>query len=98
VPVERLELVVETVSDVRFRVSEISVGWRPRRENLALYYIDSFRVAGRNGIRFEHGAAAPHAPDAAEHPFCYRYALAPRSGTFTHWQLLSAVECTCSPN
>jgi hypothetical protein len=28
-------------------------------ENVALYYIDSFAVAGRNGIRFEHGATVP---------------------------------------
>jgi hypothetical protein len=55
-------------------------------ENLVLYYIDSFRVAGRNGIRFEHGAAVPPAPDGAEYPFCYRYALAPPLGTFTDWQ------------
>jgi hypothetical protein len=55
-------------------------------ENLALYNIDSFRVAGRNGIRFEHGAAVPPAPDGAEYPFCYRYALAPRSGAFADWQ------------
>jgi hypothetical protein len=55
-------------------------------ENLALYNIASFRVAGRNGIRFEHGAAVPPAPDGAEYPFCYRYALAPRSGDFAEWQ------------
>jgi hypothetical protein len=55
-------------------------------ENLALYYIDSFRIAGRNGIRFELGAAVPPAPDGAEYPFCYRYALAPRSGAFAEWQ------------
>jgi hypothetical protein len=55
-------------------------------ENLLLYYIDSFRVAGRNGIRFEHGAAVPPAPDGGEYPFCYRYALAPRSDTFADWQ------------
>lgn len=56
-------------------------------ENVVLYYIDSsFAVAGRNGIRFEHGAAVPPAPDGAEYPFCYRYALAPRSGTFADWQ------------
>ena len=55
-------------------------------ENLLLYYIDSFRVAGRNGIRFEHGAAVPPAPDGAEYPFCYRYALAPHSGAFADWQ------------
>jgi hypothetical protein len=55
-------------------------------ENVLLYYIDTFRVAGRNGIRFEYGADLPPAPDGAEFPFCYRYALAPRSGTFAHWQ------------
>jgi hypothetical protein len=55
-------------------------------ENLALYNIDTFKAAGRNGIRFEHGAAVPPAPDGTEYPFCYRYALAPRSGTFADWQ------------
>jgi hypothetical protein len=55
-------------------------------ENLVLYYIDSFRVAGRNGIRFELGAAVPPAPDGAEYPFCYRYALAPRWGDFADWR------------
>jgi hypothetical protein len=55
-------------------------------ENLALYNIDSFRVAGGNGIRFEHGAAVPPAPQGGEYRFCYRYALAPRSGGFTHWR------------
>ena len=55
-------------------------------ENVVLYYIDSFRVAGRNGIRFELGAAVPSAPDGAEYPFCYRYALVPRSGAFADWQ------------
>ena len=55
-------------------------------ENVLLYYIDSFKDAGGNGIRFEHGAGVPPAPDGAEYPFCYRYALAPRSGAFTHWR------------
>jgi len=55
-------------------------------ENVVLYYIDSFSVAGRNGIRFEHGAAAPLAPPDGEYPFCYRYALTPRSGSFADWQ------------
>jgi hypothetical protein len=55
-------------------------------ENLALYYIDSFRITGRNGIRFDLGAAVPPAPDGAEYAFCYRHALAPRSGTFANWQ------------
>lgn len=55
-------------------------------ENLVLYNIDSFRVAGGNGLRFEHGAAVPQAPGGAEYRFGYRYSLAPRSGTFTDWQ------------
>ncbi|AFS13651.1 Hypothetical protein MIP_02410 [Mycobacterium intracellulare subsp. intracellulare MTCC 9506] len=55
-------------------------------ENLVLYNIDSFAVAGRNGIRFELGAALPAAPDGADYRFCYRYALAPRSGAFADWQ------------
>jgi hypothetical protein len=55
-------------------------------ENLALYYIDSFAVAGQNGIRFEYGAAAPAAPDGAEYQFGYRYALDPESGAFAGWQ------------
>jgi hypothetical protein len=55
-------------------------------ENLALYNIDSFKVAGRNGIRFELAAGVPPAPDGGEYPFCYRYALAPRSGAFADWQ------------
>jgi hypothetical protein len=66
-------------------------------ENLALYNIDSFKVAGRNGIRFEHGAAVPPAPDGAEYPFCYRYALAPRSGAFADWRqgrMLASFEWT----
>ena len=38
-------------------------------ENLALYNIDSFEIAGRNGIRFEHGGAAPSAgPNALPAP------------------------------
>jgi hypothetical protein len=55
-------------------------------ENVVLYYMDSFAIAGRNGIRFEHGAAVPPAPDGGEYPFCYRYALVPRSGSFADWQ------------
>ncbi|WP_082754123.1 SIMPL domain-containing protein [Mycobacterium sp. NAZ190054] len=55
-------------------------------ENVLLYYIDSFRVAGRNGIRFEHGVGVPPAPNGADYPFCYRYALAPRVGGFAHWR------------
>jgi hypothetical protein len=55
-------------------------------ENLVLYNIGSFKVAGRNGIRFEYGATVPPAPNGAAYPFGYRYALAPRSGTFADWQ------------
>lgn len=55
-------------------------------ENLALYNIGSFKVAGRNGIRFEHGAEVPLAPGGDDYRFCYRYALAPRSGAFAHWK------------
>jgi len=55
-------------------------------ENLVLYNIDSFKVPGRNGIRFEHGGTVPPAPDDAEYQFGYSYALAPRSGSFTHWR------------
>lgn len=56
-------------------------------ENVVLYNIGSFRVAGRNGIRFELGGTAPPpGPEGAQFPFGYRYALAPRSGTFVHWR------------
>lgn len=55
-------------------------------ENLGLYNIDSFRVAGRTGIRFELGGPTPAGPEGSEYPFCYRYALTPRSGTFAHWR------------
>ncbi len=51
-----------------------------------LYNIDSFRVAGGNGIRFEQGAVAPSAPSRTEYPFCYRYALVPGSGGFDSWR------------
>lgn len=55
-------------------------------ENLLLYNIGSFAIAGCNGIRFEHGAVVPAPPDGGEYPFCYRYALAPRSASFTDWR------------
>ena len=56
-------------------------------ENLVLYNMhSSFSVPGSNGIRFEHGVGVPLAPDGARYRFGYRYALAPRSGAFTHWQ------------
>jgi hypothetical protein len=35
-------------------------------ENLLLYYVDSFKVAGRNGIGFELGAEVPPATDGAD--------------------------------
>ncbi|CAN5229403.1 hypothetical protein BH09ACT8_BH09ACT8_56250 [soil metagenome] len=56
-------------------------------ENLVLYNIDTFKVAGRNGIRFEHGAAVRSTSDGAEYSVSYRYALAPRSDRFSDWQL-----------
>ncbi|CQD20011.1 hypothetical protein BN000_04728 [Mycobacterium europaeum] len=55
-------------------------------ENLLLYNIDSFKSAGRNGIRFESGQWVPTARSGGVYPFGYRYALAQRSGTFDHWQ------------
>jgi hypothetical protein len=51
-----------------------------------LYNIGSFANAGRNGIRFEHGAVPPPARSGALFRFGYRYALAPRSGSLIHWQ------------
>ncbi len=53
-------------------------------ENLVLYYIDSFKAAGQNGIRFEHGDTMPSAGDA-EYQYCYSYSLAPRAESFSHW-------------
>lgn len=55
-------------------------------ENLALYNMGTFPVAGRNGIRFELGDTVPPAPDGGQFRFSYRYALAPRSGAFIEWQ------------
>lgn len=55
-------------------------------ENLLLYNIDTFRAAGRHGIRFEHGPAVPPAPDGSQYRFGYRYALAPRTGSFARWR------------
>ncbi|OBK01289.1 hypothetical protein A5741_05000 [Mycolicibacterium conceptionense] len=55
-------------------------------ENLVLYNIDSFSVAGRNGIRFEHGVGVPPAPSGADYAYGYRYALMPRSSTFEYWR------------
>lgn len=54
-------------------------------ENLLLYNIDSFKSAGHNGIRFEYGQGLPPARSGGAYPFCYRYALAQRSGIFDHW-------------
>lgn len=55
-------------------------------ENLLLYNVGSFAVAGRNGIRFEYGAGVPQTPDGAQYRFCYRYTLVPRTSAFTKWQ------------
>ncbi len=37
-------------------------------ENLVIYNIDTFRVAGRNGIRFEYGDLVPPAPQVEYWP------------------------------
>lgn len=55
-------------------------------ENVVLYGIDSFAVAGANGIRFELADAATPAPSGADYPFGYRYALRSRSCGFDCWQ------------
>ncbi|GAB7069396.1 hypothetical protein JCM12141A_36850 [Mycolicibacterium hodleri] len=55
-------------------------------ENLMLYNIGSFKGAGRNGIRFEHGQGVPSARSGGTYPISYRYALAQCSGTFDHWR------------
>lgn len=55
-------------------------------ENLVLYNIDSFTLAGSNGIRFEHGVDVLPSPDGEVYQVGYRYALAPRSGAFTDWR------------
>ena len=55
-------------------------------ENVVLYGIDSFAVAGANGIRFELAGAATPAPSGAAYPFGYRYALRSRSCGFDCWQ------------
>jgi hypothetical protein len=52
-------------------------------ENLVLYNIDTFPVAGQNGIRFEH---CDTVPDGASYPFGYHYALAARGDSFAHWR------------
>lgn len=50
-------------------------------ENLLLYNIDTFRMAERNGIRFELGAI-----DSSARRFGYRYALTSKSDPFDHWE------------
>lgn len=55
-------------------------------ENLVIYNIGTFRVAGRNGIRFEYGDLVPPTDQGDEHRFYYRYGLASRADTLTHWQ------------
>jgi hypothetical protein len=55
-------------------------------ENVVLYGIDSFAVAGANGIRFELDESVTPAPSGAEYPFGYRYELRPRSCGFHGWQ------------
>jgi hypothetical protein len=60
---------------------------RPRAdvENLVLYNIGSFPVAGCNGIRFEYGATVPPAPDGGEYRFGYCYALEVEMSPLKHW-------------
>ena len=61
-------------------------------ENLVLYNIDqsfkSFKQAGHQGIRFEHGGEVPpRVPGGASYPFGFRYTFAPRDGEFvTAWK------------
>ena len=55
-------------------------------ENLVLYNIDAFKMAGRNGIRFEAGAVVPPARDGIDYPFYYRYELQPAAGCFRQWR------------
>ena len=50
-------------------------------DNLVFYNIDSFSVAGRNGIRFSHGEVPRPAPGGARYRFHYRYAVEPRGRT-----------------
>ncbi len=56
-------------------------------ENLLFYNVGTFKVAGSNGIRFEHGASVPAARDGFGYPFGYRYALSSRDGAFADWRL-----------
>ncbi|MGV0849871.1 SIMPL domain-containing protein [Mycolicibacterium phlei] len=58
-------------------------------ENVLLYYIDTFKNAGENGIRFEHGsgpARMTSAANTATYEYGYRYELAHRSSTYAHWK------------
>ncbi|TMS54805.1 hypothetical protein [Mycobacterium sp. DBP42] len=55
-------------------------------ENRVLYNIGTFKAAGQNGIRFEHGHSFSEPEDRAEYPYAYRYALAPRGGGFDDWR------------
>lgn len=51
-----------------------------------LYNIDAFKMAGRNGIRFEAGSVVPPAKDGIDYPFYYRYELQPAAGGFRQWR------------
>lgn len=55
-------------------------------ENLLFYNVGTFSRAGGNGIRFEHGASVPAAPDGTGYPYAYRYALAHRDSEFRDWR------------
>lgn len=53
-------------------------------ENLLLYNIDTFKIAGSNGIRFEYGDK--ELPDGeASYEYSYRYATVPRNESFSRW-------------
>jgi hypothetical protein len=54
-------------------------------ENLVLYNIDASKMAGRNGIRFEAGAAVPPAKDALDYKYYYRYEFQPAAGGSRQW-------------
>ncbi|CAN5378383.1 hypothetical protein BH10ACT9_BH10ACT9_41250 [soil metagenome] len=55
-------------------------------ENLLFYNVGTFKIAGGNGIRFEHGASVSRAPDGTGYPYAYRYALEHPDSEFQDWR------------
>lgn len=55
-------------------------------ENLLFFNVGTFKSAGSNGIRFEHGAGVPAGPGGTGYPYAYRYSLAHRDGDFNDWR------------